>query len=120
MPCPFFKSGRCTSPVLGSLSTEDLYERGKCDGEGYKSCPYYRDAIKMADSGISFDKRPDPLLNIVDKPPKESCHLMKVVRAERGYAAYCIALDRYLTRFEIHLCEQDYQRCPFRKIALTA
>ncbi|MGC9114700.1 MAG: hypothetical protein ACP5HH_01655 [Fervidicoccaceae archaeon] len=119
MPCPFYRGGRCVSPILGSLSTEDLYERGKCDGDGYKSCKYYREAISISGDGILLDKKPDPLLNVLEKPPKEVCPLMRVAKAERGYVAYCSVLDRFLTRYEVSLCEQGYHRCPLKKIAFS-
>lgn len=120
MPCPFFKNGRCRSPVLGSMSTEELYERGKCDGEGYKSCKYYKEGMSASGDAAFLDKRPDPLLNLLEKAPKESCPFIKIYRAERGYAAYCSTLDRFLTRYEVPLCEQAYERCPFKKIVFAA
>jgi|UniRef100_A0A7J3SLI4 hypothetical protein len=117
MPCPYFKGGKCTSPLLGSLTT-DMYERGKCDGEGYKNCRYYKGATASLGTEAFVEKKPDPLLNIMEKPPKEGCPLMKTIRIERGYAVYCEGFGRFLTRFEISLCEQDHNRCPIRKLIM--
>ncbi|MEM3638956.1 MAG: hypothetical protein QXL07_00125 [Fervidicoccaceae archaeon] len=102
----------CTSPALGSLGA-DMYERGKCDGEGYKTCRFYK-AAGPQEAIIS--KKPDLMLNMLERQPKSSCPLMKVLKAERGYSAYCDGLDRFLTKFEVVLCEQESQRCPLRKI----
>jgi hypothetical protein len=122
MPCPFFKNGLCTSPLLGEPRA-DVYRPGVCDGDKsmYSKCPYYTEKGLETLQTFTMDDvvrklKPDPLLHYMRKRPVSSCKYMKVYEISGHYVAYCQLLGRLLTRYEAELCVTMPEGCPIRKL----
>ncbi len=122
MPCPYYKQGLCTSPLLGEPRA-DLYQPGVCDGDKtkYMKCPYYTEKgleslQTFTDEDIVHKLKPDPILHYMKKRLESRCEHFKVYQMAGHYIAYCQLLNRLLTRFEAELCASYPERCPIRKL----
>lgn len=93
----------------------------------YKKCPFYRERaeVKRGKEGVRrrSGKYGRPLLlvhSLQKKRPKSGCEFFVVEEDESGaYLAACDVLGRYLTRYEVPLCENHWRECPYRKIGVT-
>ncbi len=120
MPCPWYKDGYCTSPALEHPSKDPVIQ-DKCLGDEllYKTCKYYREpaARKAGGSLIAKFGRPLLLIHSISVKPSSGCEFFKVEKHETGsYLAACEVLGRYLTRYEVSLCEKKWVECPYRKV----
>ncbi len=125
MPCPWYRDGYCHSPALEEPS-EDPVINAVCLGseEVYKKCRLYREkggGLKEAVTRRSgrFGK-PLLLIHSLKSKPDSGCEFFVIEEDESGaYLAACKVLNRYLTRYEVPLCEKYWKDCPYRKIGLT-
>ena len=125
MPCPWFKDGFCTSPALERPSTDPVIPQ-KCLGDEtvYRACKYYREptsiSLKAAQPYISKFGKPLLLIHSLSKKPSSGCKFFIVEKHESGaYLAACDVLGRYLTRYEVPLCERHWENCPYRRVGLV-
>lgn len=119
MPCPWYREGMCNSPILESPSNEPVIPL-KCLGDesAYKSCRYYREEESTVRSyRPGFFGKPLLLIHSINNIPKSGCEFIIVEKHESGcYLVACKVISRYLTRYEVGLCETHWQDCPYRKI----
>ncbi len=138
MPCPWYKNGMCTSPKLVS-PTSSVVSVERCLGgpEQYKTCNFYVEPggeqqeqrarsdvpsiTEFSGRRTSLDKKlkPYPPIHLLDQRPLAECPYMKVYEYSGGYLAYCVALERLLTRSEVEVCEKYWRTCPMRKLAAS-
>ena len=91
----------------------------------YKKCPFYRESTEKKKEGVMKRKsrygRPLLLVHSLQKKrPKSECEFFVVVEDDSGaYLVACDVLERYLTRYEVPLCENHWKDCPYRKIGIT-
>jgi len=121
LPCPWYKDGLCTSPALDEPSKDPVIP-SIClsNREVYSKCRYYREVSGREPREFS-GKYGKPLLLIhsISRIPRSMCEYFVVEKHESGtYLAACHVLDRYLTRYEVHLCENHWKDCPYRKIGI--
>ncbi len=128
MPCPWYRDGYCHSPALGEPSSDPVINAVCLGSEAvYKKCPFYRERaeVKRGEEGVRrrSGKYGRPLLlvhSLQKKRPKSGCEFFVVEEDESGaYLAACDVLGRYLTRYEVPLCENHWRECPYRKIGVT-
>ncbi len=121
MPCPFFKQGMCTSPLLGEPRS-DVCIPGVCDGDysRYSRCKFYTErALSLTESEEArVREKPLPSIHYLYKKPECRCPYFRVLRMSDYYLAECKVLDRLLTKYEVYTCIQHYNTCPLRKIAM--
>lgn len=119
MPCPWYREGVCTSPMLDSPSNEPVIP-ARCLGDEniYRTCRYYKepgDTIKPYRPG--FFGKPLLLIHSISRVPRSECDFFVVEKHESGcYLAACKVLGRYLTRYEVALCESHWDSCPYRRV----
>ncbi len=125
MPCPWYKDGYCTSPALERPSQDPVIP-SVCLGDEpvYRLCKFYREPTTLGrlPGRVYPSKFGKPLLLIhsLKEEPKSGCEFFVVEKHESGaYLAGCEVLGRYLTRYEVPLCEKSWQDCPYRKIGLA-
>ena len=121
MPCPWYKDGVCTSPALESPSPDPVIP-AIClgDEEVYGKCRYFRKVSKQAAPTYKASK-PLLLIHSLSKEPRSGCEFFTVERHESGsFLSVCRVLGRYLTRYEVKLCERYWRDCPFRKLGVRA
>ncbi len=123
MPCPWYKDGFCHSPALEAPS-EDPVVNAICLGSEavYKKCRLYREpgapTQQVRQRSGRFGK-PLMLIHPLNRQPSSQCEFFVVEVDESGsYLGACKVLGRYLTRYEVPLCEKYWQDCPYRKIGL--
>ncbi len=119
MPCMWYKSGLCTSPALDKPSS-DVTLPSRCLGQGYTTCKFFRDVdtsiIPEAKSGREYG-RPILMIHGLNKPMKSDCKYFRLLNHESGsYLAACEVLKRYLNIYEVPLCINYWNDCPFRKL----
>lgn len=118
VPCPWYRNGLCTSPLLESPSADPVIPQ-KCLSEvSYRDCKYYKETGKEEVTTLGFGK-PLLLIHSLSKKPQCNCEFLVIIQHESGaYIAGCKVLCRYLTRYEVKLCEKKWQECPFRKVGI--
>jgi len=127
LPCPYYKQGLCTSPLVGEPRA-DVCQPGVCDGDStrYSRCPYYvktQDGLEVftRERGEPFlREKPLPILHYIKKPVKSQCPFFKTIEREGYYLAYCEVLGRLLTRYEVDLCSSYSDTCPLRRMAVKS
>ncbi len=117
VPCPWYKNGMCTSPLLDTPSADPVIPQRCLSDASYKDCKYFKD---LSESNISPNYgKPLLLIHSLSTQPRCSCEYFIYTQHESGtYVAACKVLRRYLTRYEVKLCEKKWRECPFRKIGL--
>ena len=126
MPCPWYRDGYCHSPALGEPSSDPVINAVCLGSEAvYKKCPFYRERAEVRrEEGVRRRSgkygRPLLLIHSLKKCPKSDCEFFVVEEDESGaYLAACNVLRRYLTRYEVPLCENHWKDCPYRRIGIT-
>ncbi len=133
MPCPWYKNGMCTSPKLAKPSSA-IVNTERCLGgpESYKTCSFYVEPgggeegsesgvpsiTSFAKSGLEKKLKPYPPIHLLEQRPSGECPFMKVYEYSGGFLAYCVILERLLTRSEVETCEKYWRSCPIRRIGL--
>ena len=120
MTCPWFKAGMCTSPLLGEPS-RDVVDYSTCLGDEsvYKGCRFYTESSPRRRERVGPMGKPLLLVHSLSTKPKSGCEFFFVEEHESGsYLAGCEVLGRYLTRYDVKLCEKHWIDCPYRKIGL--
>lgn len=129
LPCPWYKSGMCTSPRLREPSTL-VVNPERCLGkhEDYRSCRYFVDVEKQEEKEKSLTRftqptpaiaqqlKPYPPIHLLHTKPSSTCPYFKVYEYAGNYLAYCNVLERLLTRSEVKNCEKLWKNCPFYKL----
>ena len=130
LPCPWYKSGMCTSPRLREPSTL-VVSPERCLGgqEYYRSCRYFVDVEKQEvkeknaltkftqpTPAIAQQLKPYPPIHLLHSKPSSTCPYFKVYEYAGNYLAYCNVLERLLTRSEVKNCEKLWKNCPFYKL----
>ncbi len=124
MPCPWFKDGFCTSPALERPSTDPVIST-KCTGDEviYRACKYFREPSTSLTAGRTYPSKygkPLLLIHSLTRKPSSNCEFFIIEKHESGaYLAACDVLGRYLTRYEVPLCEKHWDNCPYRRVGLT-
>jgi uncharacterized RmlC-like cupin family protein len=97
----------------------------KCLGDEtvYKACKYYREPTSLSlTQGKLYQSRfgrPLLLIHSLTIKPNSPCEFFVVEKHESGvYLAGCEVLGRYLTRYEVPLCEKHWDECPYRRVGL--
>ena len=118
MPCPWYRGGVCTSPLLESPSPDPVIPSICLSDDSYVRCRYYVEPRGREVRGFSgrFGK-PLLLIHSISRLPRSNCEFFIVEKHESGaYLAACEVLRRYLTRYEVRLCEEYWRDCPYRRI----
>jgi len=121
LPCPWYKEGVCTSPLLKEPSRDPVIPSiCSSNREVYSRCRYYVEPTGKEPKEFS-GKYGKPLLLIhsLNKPPRCLCEFFIIEKYEGNtYITACKVLNRYLTRYEVNLCSQYWSDCPYRKLGL--
>jgi len=121
MPCPWFKDGLCTSPLLEEPSKDPVIP-SICSSikEVYSKCRYYVEpATKEPKEFSGKYGRPVLLIHSLTKPLRSNCEFFIIEKYEENvYIAACRVLNRYLTRYEVDTCIKHWKECPYRKLGL--
>ncbi len=123
MPCPWYREGLCTSPKLENPSSDPVMPH-RCLGaeEVYSKCRYYstEEKVKLKPvtptSAISIFGKPLALLHAIRQKPSSECEYFEVKDTGEHYLAGCKVLRRYLTIYEVDLCNKYWRECPYRRI----
>lgn len=120
MPCIWYKGGLCTSPALDK-PTADVTLPSRCLSQGYTTCRFFKDistSPTTSDARSSREYgRPILMIHGLNKPMKSDCKYFKLLNHESGsYLAACEVLKRYLNMYEVSLCVDYWNDCPFRKL----
>lgn len=116
--CPWFRDGACTSPALGGGPDNSVINVSVCLGgpEQYTRCKFYVAPPKDSSASLKRYGKPLMLINSLPKEPRSGCEFFRVIRHDSGvFLASCEVLGRYLTRYEVSLCEKYWRDCPFRR-----
>jgi len=125
MPCPWYRNGYCTSPRLAE-PTDAIVNLQRCLSDSdYRTCAYFEELgiSKESEAVVAREKSSIgiylPIHGLV-QPIKSECPLYVIERHDSGlYIASCKILNRYLTKYEVPLCKNNWQDCPYRKFAHT-
>ncbi|MEM1645743.1 MAG: hypothetical protein QXL96_07750 [Ignisphaera sp.] len=122
MPCPWYQYGLCTSPKLPE-PTDAVVAVDRCNSDNmYVNCLYYYEegpqkSIPRRSSATRRDKSTKIYVPIHAIPAHLDCQCpeCEISTTENGLKiAYCKALDRHLSRYEVYLCSRYWKDCPYR------
>ncbi len=119
MPCPWYQHGMCTSSKLAE-PTDAIVSIERCTSENiYRNCSYYVElsTFNQKHQHIRRERMIKiyppihalPQSSVIECPDAELINLGNGVKI-----GYCKILDRPLTRYEISVCNKDWQYCPYR------
>ncbi|MCE4600079.1 MAG: hypothetical protein F7C38_00735 [Desulfurococcales archaeon] len=57
-------------------------------------------------------------IHILYTRPRSECNFFKYTEESGGYIAWCMVLNRPLTKDEAIKCEKYWKTCPYRRIGL--
>ena len=118
MPCPWYRGGLCTSPLLDKPTT-DVTLLSRClSNVEYSTCRFFKElnqSVSTREEGKEYG-RPILIIHGLTKPLRSECKFFKLFTHESGnYLAACDILRRYLNLYEVDLCIKYWSECPFRK-----
>lgn len=123
MPCPWYKNGLCTSPILERPSS-DITLPSRCAGgpETYVSCRFYKDIeeSKVENRHVIRDYgKPILIIHGLSKSMKSDCPFFKLLAHESGaYLAVCEVLKRFLNVYEVSICANYWNDCPLKRLGM--
>lgn len=126
MPCPWYQYGVCTSPKLPE-PTDSVVTVDRCSSEDvYMNCAYYVATIEFQKTSkktlIKKDRDKIRIYIPIHALPSHldcQCIACKTNVTESGIRiAYCNILDRYLTKYEVYLCNKYWKECPYRSLGI--
>ena len=115
--CPWFKDGKCCSPLLASPTASPV-SLLKCLTSSHTGCEFYVPPEGGRESAEDRSRYGSYLIVIhgLKEKPKCDCPFFKVFKDEKGvWLAACDVLGRYLTRYEVPKCVKYWRDCPFRR-----
>jgi hypothetical protein len=126
MPCPWYQHGMCTSPKL-TEPTDAIVSIERCTSDSiYRNCSYYVESSSTFSQKRQYIRKERmikiyPPIHVLPQNTKVECIDGELIDLENGIrVGYCRILDRPLTRYEIYICNKNWQNCPYRFAIHTA
>lgn len=114
----------CTSPKLPE-PTDVVVAVDRCGSDNiYLNCMYYvEDSSKYINKTHQFKTPRAKIYAPIHALPQHTtcnCVECEINTTENGVkVAYCKALNRYLTRYDVYLCSRYWKDCPYRQYSYT-
>lgn len=121
VPCPWYQHGMCTSSKL-TEPTDAIVSVERCTSDNiYKNCSYYVEPSTFNQKRHYIRKermvRIYPSIHALPQNTVIGCPDSELISLENGIRiGYCRILDRPLTRYEIPICNKNWQNCPYKLV----